>query len=533
MDNNIKDGNSLIDTDFYQSQLDFGEERKIRPFNWRKAFPEVFKSRIPQPNKPLIHQYKKVVSQVEEIEKLIQATSSGLEEPAVKYGDFGGFDVVIGNPPYVRQEMLGEQKKYFAAHYKVYHGMADLYSYFIEKGIELIDDDGIYGVIVANKWMRANYGEPLRRWLKQQSIHQIIDFVDLPVFESATTYPCILIAGKPSILNSSFDVTQVKTLDFESLEVYVLKNRTLVSKGKLEDQGWNLASDVEQKLLKKLTETGIPLGEYVKGNIYYGVKTGFNKAFVINEEIRNRLIMEDKRSAEVIKPFLEGRDIKRYQEPKSSRYLIFTKRGINIDQYPAIREYLLQFKKQLTPRPKDFKGSNWPGRKPGSYKWYEIQDAVDYYIKFEAPKIIWGNLCKISPFTFTSKSVFINAPAVIIASDDLYLLGVMNSKLQWYFLNKIAATRQGGFIEAKPTYVTKMPIKKIDISNSMDQNYKDDIEKLVKEMLNLNREIEDVKLDSQKLQIKNKFEYCEQKLNEIVYKLYKLTPEEIRIIDHI
>jgi hypothetical protein len=172
LDNNIKCGNSLVDTDFYDGQFDFdpGAEKKVKPFNWQQAFPEVFKQ--------------------------------------------GGFDVVIGNPPYVRQELLGDQKPYFQKRYKVYHGMADLYSYFFERGIGLVNDKGLFGIIVANKWMRANYGEPLRKWLKGQPIQQIIDFGDLPVFQGATTYPCIFIAGKEK--NKSIEVTNMKTLEFNS-----------------------------------------------------------------------------------------------------------------------------------------------------------------------------------------------------------------------------------------------------------------------------------------------------------------------------
>ena len=300
LDSNIKSGNSLIDMDFYDGQLDFEPalEKKVKPFSWQQAFPEIFKQ--------------------------------------------GGFDAVIGNPPYVRQELLSDYKNYFQRTYKVYHGMADLYSYFFEKGIGLLNDKGLFGIIVANKWMRANYGEPLTKWLKDQPIIQIIDFGDLPVFQSATTYTCIFIAGKEKS-NSPIEVTNVKTLDFTSLADYIKENKTNSNQNALEDSGWNLGSETEQLLLKKLQSVGIPLGEYVKGEIYRGVLTGLNEAFVIDEATKKRLIAEDERSAEIIKPFLAGRDLKRYQIPASGRFLIFTKRGIDIEKYPAIKNHLLQF----------------------------------------------------------------------------------------------------------------------------------------------------------------------------------------------
>lgn len=134
----------------------------------------------------------------------------------------GGFNVVMSNPPY-GQEMLGRQKDYFREHFQVFHGMADLYSYFIEKSLKLVNQDGLYGVIVANKWMRANYGEPLRKFLKTQQLYEIIDFGDLPVFESATTYPCILIIGKPGKENNNIKLTIPETLKFSSLAAYVNK----------------------------------------------------------------------------------------------------------------------------------------------------------------------------------------------------------------------------------------------------------------------------------------------------------------------
>ncbi len=342
LDNNIKDGNSLIDTDFYDSQIDLGYERKIKPFSWHKGFPQVFKQ--------------------------------------------GGFDAVIGNPPYVRQELLLDFKEYFETHFKVYHGVADLYSYFIERGIQLLNTKGLFGIIVANKWMRANYGEPLRKWLKEQSLYQIIDFGDLPVFPGATTYTCILLSGKGKDDKTQFEFANVPTLNFSDLSRFLTPLIKSTSKNNLNDGGWILSTEIESSLLNKIKNTGVSLSDYVKGKIYRGVLTGLNEAFVIDEKTKKELVAGDKKSAEVIKPFLAGRDINRFEQPESDKYLIFTRRGINIDNYPVIKKYLEKFKKQLTPRPKNFKGKDWPGRKPGTYMWYEIQDSIDYYLEFEKPK---------------------------------------------------------------------------------------------------------------------------------------------------
>ena len=256
--------------------------RRINVFDWEKEFPEIMKS--------------------------------------------GGFDAVIGNPPYVRQEMLGEFKPYFQSHYKTYHGVADLYVYFIEKAVSLLKDGGHFSYIVANKWMRANYGEPLRRWMKGQGIEEIVDFGDLPVFQTATTYPCILRIskpvgaalrgrpdfkeGQPHRVAPTMHVTRIKTLDFPNLHEYINEHHYEVSRTALDDSGWSLSGGEEEAILAKIKAAGVPLGEYVKGQIYRGVLTGLNEAFVIDAETRNRLIAEDPKSGELIKPFLVGRDVK-------------------------------------------------------------------------------------------------------------------------------------------------------------------------------------------------------------------------------
>ncbi|MEP7319666.1 MAG: TaqI-like C-terminal specificity domain-containing protein, partial [Panacibacter sp.] len=295
------------------------------------------------------------------------------------------------------------------------------------------------GIIVANKWMRANYGEPLRKWFKQQPIKQIIDFGDLPVFQNATTYPCIIISGKANSAGSipaGGIAVNVKTLDFKNLQQYVTENTQLLAQENFEDAGWNLGSETEQLLLKKLQHAGIPLGEYVKGKIYRGVLTGLNEAFVIDEATKDALIKEDAKSAEVIKPFLAGRDVKRYQVPVSNKFLIFTRRGIDIEKYPAIKKYLLQFKQQLMPKPKDWNGAEWKGRKPGSYLWYEMQDAVDYYEEFEKPKIIYPNICKQPEFVYDENEWYTNQKCFIISLEDKYLLGFLNSKLNAFLFEQ-------------------------------------------------------------------------------------------------
>jgi len=485
LDENIKSGNSLVDMDYYESVIDFGEEKKIKPFSWQKGFPEVFKQ--------------------------------------------GGFDVVIGNPPYVRQELLGNQKYYFQKKYRVYHGVADLYSYFFEKGIELLNDNGFFGIIVANKWMRASYGEPLRKFIKFHNIKEIIDFGDLPVFQGVTTYPCIFICGKGRA-EKQFTVVNVKTLQFESLGKYVSENLIELEQSSLDESGWNLASAIEQTLLQKINSSGISLREYVNGKIYRGVLTGLNEAFVIDEETKNDLINQDNRNAEIIKPFLAGKDIKKFQQPHSNKYLIFTKRGIEIENYPAIKSYLSQFKNRLTPKPKDFHGESWEGRKPGNYKWYEIQDTVDYYKEFEKVKILWPGISSVvASFTIDMNNYYGNDNNQLIVSDDKYLLGLLNSSISKFQLLNICDKVQGGFYRLKIIYIEKLIIKKA-LSNS-ELQLKNQIVILVDQLLQLNEEKSEARLPTKIEQLENKIEYCESRINRIVYQLYELTEEEIKIVE--
>ncbi|HLC16121.1 MAG TPA: TaqI-like C-terminal specificity domain-containing protein, partial [Thermodesulfovibrionia bacterium] len=444
--------------------------------------------------------------------------------------DSGGFDAVIGNPPYVRQEMLGEFKDYFKNHYEVYHGTADLYAYFVEKAVSMLKTGGFFSYIVSNKWMRANYGEPLRRWLKQQRIEEITDFGDLPVFDGATTYPCIIRIGKGSPL-PKFNAAQIKTLEFSSLADYTKAHSFKISKSSLSDKGWSLVDESVQNLLAKLKTAGKPLGDYVNGEIYRGVLTGLNEAFVIDKETKNRLIKEDPKSAEIIKPFLLGRDIKRYELPHSERYLIFTRRGIDIKKYPTIQEHLSNFKDRLMPKPKDWKGDNWKGRKLGSYKWYEVQDAVDYCNEFEKPKIIVPAIVKNASYAFDTDSFYSNDKTSIIATDDLYLLGILNSKVSDFVIHSISSTKQGGFFEYKPMYLQQLPIRSIDFNKPSDKAIHDKLVPLVDRMLELHKKKNSLPPSAEREKIEREIAVTDEKIDEIVYELYGVTEEERKVIE--
>ena len=293
----------------------------------------------------------------------------------------------------------------------------------------------------------------------------------------------------------------------------------------LDDSGWSLSGGNEEAILTKIKAAGVPLSDYVNGKIYRGVLTGLNEAFVIDSETRKRLIAEDPKSEELIKPFLVGKDVKRYQTLSSNRYLIFTKRGTDINKYPVIERHLSQFKEQLMPKPSDWKGSDWKGRKPGSYKWYEIQDAVDYYKEFEMPKIIIPAIVNGASYAYDDKGIYSNDKTSIIPTDDKYLLGLLNSKVLEFFIHSISSTKQGGYYEYKPMYVSQLPIV------ITDKALHDKIVSLVDRMLDLNKKLQAAKIAHEKDLLERQIKITDDQIDRLVYELYGLTEEEIKTVE--
>lgn len=457
LENNIACGNSLISGTEDELRKYFGDDwEEQRPFDWEEEFSEIMNG--------------------------------------------GGFDVVIGNPPYVRQEELSEIKSYLQKNYEVYHSMADLFVYFFEREMDMLTEGGYFGMIVSNKWLRAGYGINLRNFISKFWIEKFIDFGDLRVFPDATIYPCIIILRKINKSNPKIQVCKMETLSFDSLESYVEKNQFSVNQNELGEKEWSIQSANANQLLKKITSSGIELEKYSNSRIYRGILTGLNEAFVIDEKTKLELISEDPASAEIIKPIISGSEIKRYGIFPKSKYLIFipwhfplhkvnsvsgASKNAEIlfkEQYPVIYNYLITYKEKLEKRNKVETGIR--------YEWYALQRcAATYYEEFEKPKIVWGNLATKASFAFDGSGFYVNAPACIFPTSSKYVLGIMNSKLMSYFLKSICAERRGGFIEQKPVYVSKIPIKQIPESQQKP------IIKLVDRMLSLNKELQNININ--------------------------------------
>jgi hypothetical protein len=434
------------------------------------------------------------------------------EFPAVlgAEGEFLGFDVVVGNPPYIRQEELGEAKSYLKDHYEVYAGTADLLVYFMELAMKNLRPQGQFSFIISNKFMRAGFGKALRRYLQQFRVIELIDFGDLQVFDGATTYPLVISLEKVPPTGEFFamNVPELVTTAFRE---QVSAERFVSLQSELTEDGWNLADVQTQRLLEKLRNTGVPLGEYVNGEIYYGIKTGYNEAFVIDAATKDRLIAEDSKSAEVIKPFLAGRDVKRYVPPVAEKYLIFTRRGIDINVYPAVKRHLEAYRKNLEPKPGNWPNNKmWEGRKPGPYAWYEIQDSVNYFEAFEEPKIIFPDISLAMNASYTIEGQYGVNTLYVLPTTKIELLGYLNSALFQFIYSNISPSISGGFLRFIRQYVEQMPVVEgLEILRSLATQI-------------LTQKQSDPTADTTSL---------EAEIDVLVYKLYGLTYAEVLVVD--
>ena len=424
-------------------------------------------------------------------------------------GDFVGFDTVIGNPPYIRQEELKEFKPHFENKFKTYAGTADLFVYFVELGMNNLTKNGDFTFIIPNKWMRAGYGKALRNFIKEYRIQSILDFGDLPVFEEATTYPNILSLSKNDS-EDIFNAVNLDTLDFSvDLKTHVEQNKMSVLVSELSEGGWTLTDAEIQLLLKKIKSKGISLSEYVNGKVYYGIKTGLNDAFVIDEKTRKQLITKDKRSAEIIKPFLAGRDIKRYQQPQCDKHLILFKKGETKDKYGDLTEHEAWDKlsgefPSLCKHLKPYEEKAKKRSDKGDY-WWELR-ACDYYPEFEKNKIMLPDISIKCEALYDSNNYYCVNTAYVIPEMTYSDLGILNSKLILFFYSNLTQTIRGGYFRFIRQYLEKIPIVKTDVLTPK-----------VNHIITLKKE--NPEADTTAL---------EEEIDQLVYALYGLTNSKIK-----
>ncbi len=366
----------------------------------------------------------------------------------------GGFDVVVANPPYVRQELIKHLKPSLKKVFpEIYSGTADLYCFFYARAFELLREKGMLAFISSNKWLRNKYGEKLKKHIAENfQVNSIMDFGELPIFKSASTFPMIFLAQNSLKPNAHITFTQVRSLEKpypNILEIIEQQGQKIPYKTTIRGANWILTDSNSAAQLEIMESGSVPLAKYIKSKICYGVKTGFNNAFVVDGVKRAELIEKDSKSIEIIKPLATGDDVRKWHIRNKDRWLIVTPIGIDIKRYPAVFEHLKQWQTQLEKRCD--KGNHW----------WELR-ACKHYGEFSSPKIMFPIIAKESRFTIDTEGFFNHGKAFMIPQYDPYLLGVLNSDCVWKYLKNVCSVfgdaDKGGRLELKAIYMNTIPI---------------------------------------------------------------------------
>lgn len=373
-------------------------------------------------------------------------------------GPHQGFDIVLGNPPYVRMEYLKAVKPYLEKRYRVASDRADLYAYFFELGVDILKVGGRMGYISSSTFFRTGSGAPLREFLSASAaIEAVVDFGDLQVFEGVTTYPAIVtlrkdqLAGEGELAAGDLTYLTVRAMPEDLSKTFETEARSM-PRARLGKGTWRFESDMLEAIRAKMANGHRTLGE-VFGPPLYGIKTGLNDAFVITSTERDALIARDPRSAELLKPFLVGENLKRWHVESDGLWLIYTpKNRIDIDAYPAIRDHLSPWRKRLEAR-------------ATKQEWWELQQAqANYEPAFNSPKVIYPHFNDRPNFSFDKDLYYSNDKSYIIPNAPTWLVGLLNSRLIWFQLCGMAPAVRGGFREARVQFVEKLFVPREDVA---------------------------------------------------------------------
>lgn len=401
LDHTIRIGDSLIENSNY-AYLKHG-------FEWRKAFPEVFAD--------------------------------------------GGFDVVLGNPPYVRMELIKAMKPYLEERFEVVSDRADLYCYFYERGLRILKPSGRLGYISSSTFFKTGSGGPLRNYLLQEAqIETVTDFGDFQIFDGVTTYPAILtMRRRAAAADHEISFWKLGELPEGDFSTAFGASAQPFPQSKLGGGSWELENPALRALREKIV-AGKKTLKQVYGSPLYGIKTGLNQAFIVDRSTHDQLVRDDPKSAELLKPFLEGKDLKRWcAEPRDLWIIYIPKNAVDIDTYPAIKAHLLPFKDQLQAR-------------ATKQEWFELQQAQAAYAPaMAAPKILWRDISSDNSFSCEFENHYVDCTCFFIASSEAWLLAFLNSTVAWFQTIAITTIARGGYFRLKTQYVEALALPDISL----------------------------------------------------------------------
>lgn len=402
----------------------------------------------------------------------------------------GGFDVVLGNPPYVRMELIKPMKPWLEKRYEVVSDRADLYAYFFERGIKLLKPGGRLGYISSATFFKTGSGAPLRDFLRNRAtLETIVEFGDHQIFEGVTTYPAILTmkAGGPP-QGHDLQFWKIGAMPADSFADAFTDGAKPFPQEALERGSWELQGNALRALRAKIVADKPTLKE-VYGSPLYGIKTGLNEAFVIDTPTKEKICRDDPRSAELLKPFLEGKDLKRWRAESRGLWIIYIpKNRVRIDDYPAIRAWLMQFRDKLEMR-------------ATKQEWYELQQAQEAYAQeFLKPKIVYSRFLKQVEFCKDVEFHSINNALFSISTSDDFALSLLNSNICWDHIRSKSTDLRGGFSQADAADLETLPIPQAtetqrDDIGSMAVNAQTAAEKRYKLQQSITRRIPDLAAD--------------------------------------
>jgi methylase of polypeptide subunit release factors len=379
----------------------------------------------------------------------------------------GGFDVVVGNPPYIRQELLSPLKPWLEAHYEVFHGMADLYVYFYELGVRMLKPGGLLCFIVTNKWMKAGYGEPLRRFFSEKAwVRSVVDFGHAKqIFEEVDVFPSIILVEKPTEApkpkTARLCIIPREQLRIDDLSVQIEKEGTELELAQLRAEGWQLEPTGVVHLLQKIRDAGQPLREIGGVEPYRGILTGLNEAFVVDQQTYGKFLGEDPGCSSLLRPFFRGQDVDRWHAASTGLWIIaiassenrdwpWSNRGAEAEAtfakvYPAIHIHLSRFKSGLQAR-----------QDQGRY-WWELRSCA-YWADFDRPKIMYPEITWRSQWCLDTAGTLCNNTAYFLGSEDLWLLAAANAPITWWFAWRRAVHGKDEALRFIKVFVQDLPI---------------------------------------------------------------------------